>query len=165
MTTLHRITTRYDAVEDRIGLTGEVTSGETLVIWLTRPLLNQLVTHLVQWVEKQQPDMLRADMLLSFAQEAAQNAQIVQPPVVAQQQSRHWMARDINISPQPGQICLTFRGGADEQAVLFLAATPLRQWLGILHRGYRSAGWPLQAWPTWILEAATPPNPVAVVLN
>lgn len=165
MATLNRITTRYDAAEDRIGLTGELASGETLLVWLTRPLVDQLVVHLVQWLEKQQPDMPRADMILSFAQEAAQNAQAVQPPVKADQRTDQWLARDINISPQAGQVCLTFRGAAAAPAMLTLAITPLRQWLGILHRAYRTAGWPLQAWPHWMLEAGAQTRPADIILN
>ncbi len=165
MITLHRITTRYDAVEDRIRLTGEISPGETLLVWLTRPLLDKLVLHVAQWLEKQQPDMARADMILGFAQEAAQNAQAPLPPVVAGQQTTQWMARDINLSPQAGQICMTFRGAGEAPAALTLGITPLRQWLGILYRGYRAADWPLNAWPIWVLAAAPESRPADIVLN
>ena len=43
---LHRITTEYIDSEDRIRLTGQLASGDTVVLWLTQRLLNRLVPHL-----------------------------------------------------------------------------------------------------------------------
>lgn len=69
---LHRITTEYVEAEDRVRIVGEVEAAETVVLWLTRRLLDRLIPHLTLWLERRQGDVLRADLLLSFAHQAAQ---------------------------------------------------------------------------------------------
>ena len=50
---LERCTTEYAEDEDRLRLSAELANGNTVVLWLTQRLLNRLVPHLVQWLEKQ----------------------------------------------------------------------------------------------------------------
>ena len=45
------------------------------------------------------------------------------------------------------------RGYPFTLASLRMQPKPLRQWLSILHRQYRLAGWPNAIWPAWVEEA------------
>jgi len=49
---LHRLTTRYVSLEDRICLTGETDSDETVRLWLTRRLLDGLLPAVFRWLDK-----------------------------------------------------------------------------------------------------------------
>ena len=71
MPTFERITTQYIDFEDRIRLAGEVGNAAPVVIWLTRRLLQRLLPALLQWLERQGADKQRAEVLQSFAQQAA----------------------------------------------------------------------------------------------
>ena len=50
MSELCRVTSQYVDFEDRIRLTGELTDGQQVVLWLTRRLTERMVPHLVKWL-------------------------------------------------------------------------------------------------------------------
>jgi hypothetical protein len=165
MIELKRLTTQYDPAEDRIRLTGTDDEGQTLCLWLTQRLINLLVPHLCQGLEKQasasaaegmaQP--LRSHVEQSFAQQRARAAQRRQAPVVAADGAPQWRVDVLDIKRAPGGVRLVFKGKLEaEQAVVDLPASALRQWLGIVFDQYRRASWPTQAWPAWMEEAAMP---------
>lgn len=164
---LVRMTTHYDQVEDRIRLTGTDAQGQTLSLWLTQRLLNRLVPHLCDGLEKrlaaatakgtQQP--LRAHVVQSFAQEKARAALHQTPPVVPAVGAPHWLVETVGVKNAPGGVRLTLKGVTEvEHASLDLPVPAQRQWLGIVYEQYRRAGWSTQVWPAWMEEAAAPPR-------
>lgn len=166
MKSLKRFTTQYDPAEDRVCLTGADEQGQTLRLWLTQRLLNRLVPHLCEALEKQvaasttrgmsQP--LRSHIKQSFAQQHARAALPLQRSVVPAADAPQWRVETLDIKRTSRGVRLSFNGTAEaEQAVLDLPTTALRQWLGIVFEQYRRAGWPVQVWPAWIEEAAAPP--------
>ena len=150
---------------DHIRLTGEVEAADSVVLWLTRRLLDRLIPHLTLWLEKQQGDISRPDLLLSFAQQAAQSGVTPQAPVPAWATSRQWLVQSVDLQPGEELLQLVFKGEAGQSASIGFAATPLRQWLGILHQGYRVAQWPQTQWPGWMTEGSSPNVTQAVVLH
>lgn len=175
MTELKRITTQYDPVEDRIRVTGTGDDGRTLTLWLTQRLLNRLAAHLCQGLENkaakparspEQP--LRTHVEQAFAQQRAKAEQGRLPPVVPSTDTPQWRVDNVDVKLGKGGARLTFKGAGDsQQALLTLAQPALRQWLGIVYEQYRRSGWPLQAWPAWMEEAATatPASPPAGALH
>jgi len=160
---LHRITTEYIDSEDRIRLTGQLASGDTVVLWLTQRLLNRLVPHLTAWLDQQVapassiPSVQAAhqDFLQGFAQQAARAQLTPEPPVRASSIVASWRVDAVDVNQGEDAVVLTFRGEADARAVLKLAAQPLRQWLGIVYEQFLRGEWPIAAWPTW-MEAIAP---------
>lgn len=161
MKNLQRITTEYDPSEDRVRLTGSSEEEEARVLWLTQRLLNRLVPHLCQRLEKEAPQRpggersLRAQLEQSFAQQRARAALSGQAPVQAPANVSAWRVDAVDLKFEAGGVRLTFKGALQaDLAVLQLPLFGLRQWLGILHGQYRRAAWPLQVWPVWVEEAA-----------
>ena len=151
---LQRITTEYVDAEDRLRLSGELPNGNTVVLWLTQRLLNRLISHLCQWLERQSPyqGQLHADILHTFQQQAAQAAHEPQAPVAAKDSGQ--LVHSVDIAHTPEVFQMTFKGDSGQQlARLGLPAQPLRQWLGIVHGQYNKAQWPTGVWPVWV-EAA-----------
>ena len=91
MSTLQRITTEYVEQEDRIRLSGEFASGDTVVLWLTQRLLHRLVPHLTAWLARQVApassipavEAAHQDIVQGFAQQAARAQLAPEPPVRA----------------------------------------------------------------------------------
>ena len=91
MNRLERLTTEYVEREDRIRLSGQLTHGDTVVLWLTQRLLSRLVPHLSAWLARQlapassNPSVQAAhqDIVQGFAQQAARAQLVPEPPVRA----------------------------------------------------------------------------------
>ena len=169
---LQRITTEYVNTEDRIRLSGEVEENTSIVLWLTQRLLAQLITHLLDLVEKQSLDMATTDsanpapassLMQGFAQQAAQAELAPEVPVQATDSAQSWLVLEVDFSiSTEGALVLVFKrdaGAAAQQegadagkATLTVEAKQLRQWLRIVHAQWRQAGWPLTFWPTWMDE-------------
>ena len=165
MTELKRLTTQYDPDEDRIRLTGTDDQGQTVCLWLTQRLINRLVPHLCQGLEKQdfasaaqaREQALRSHVEQSFAQQKARAALQRQAPVAAADDTPQWRVDSLDIKRAPGGVRLVFKGQLEaQQAALGLPTLALRQWLGIVFEQYRRAQWPTQVWPAWVEEATAP---------
>ena len=159
---LQRVTTEYVELEDRIRLKGALEDGGSLVLWLTRRMVERLLPHLVQWLATQIQGSMDGELLQSFAQDAARAAITPQPPVVASEASRQSLVAVVDLQHNEQRMVLTFKdqeGGMQGQ--LALEATPLRQWLEIMQAGCLQAGWTMDVWPDWMVqtkEAAAPPS-------
>ena len=162
MNKLERLTTQYVDSEDRIRVSGEPASGDVLAIWLTRRLLDRLISHLVLWLEQQSGDLPQRDMLMGFAQQAAWSQLAPQPPVALSQESEQWLVTSVDLSPGQEQLQLVFKGTRGQEAVISFAPLALRQWLGIVHDAYQAAGWPDNPWPEWIGGDNALPGQVSV---
>lgn len=156
MSALQRITTEYVGVEDRIRLSGKDGADDAapVVIWITQRLLQRLLPVLLEWLERREGASLRADVVRSFAQQAARAELVPQEPVRAAADSAAWLAREVDIGRDERSVRLSWRGGEGQSAFFELSAKPLRQWLGILHDHCVKADWPLDAWPEWVCAAA-----------
>ena len=71
MTSLKRITTEFIPVEDRIRLSGErEDNGSPLVLWLTQRLIRRMLPVLLDWLQKNETDLLEADSLHDLSRPA-----------------------------------------------------------------------------------------------
>lgn len=153
MKSFERFTTQYIPLEDRIQLGGEMKDGTTETIWLTQRLLLGVLPALIHWLEKQSPTPQSSDIVLSFQQQAAKAALKPQKPVQVDAGSTAWVAAAADIASGGSNLLLTFKSSSQHMVHLALTAQQLRQWLGIVHKGWRQAGWPRQVWPEWFSEA------------
>lgn len=162
---LQRITTEFVEVEDRIRLAGRDQEGRIVTLWLTQRLLKRLLPLLCQWLEKQDTggggvsDPAKSEAMQDFAQQEAGVSQEPSPPVPADPASAAMdaLVHEVDISRGDQRVRLLFkspRGDAPEQAPeLIMDARQLHQWLGIVYRHYRVAGWPRSPWPRWMRDS------------
>jgi hypothetical protein len=162
---LKRVSTLYVDREDRVRLTGQAADGAPKVIWLTQRLLQRMIPVLLQWLEQQDPKVANAEVLRSWAQQKARAALVLQSPVQPHEDSDTWLAESVDVAKRARGVRLTFKGVREEQAVVALAVKGLRQWLNIVYGAYLKAGWPVDIWPEWIRDSATPRKRRATVLH
>jgi hypothetical protein len=171
MASFRRFTTQYRGDEDRILLTGEVSDGETVSLWLTQRLLLKTLPVLVDWLQKNNPVDLKTRDNSAQAREMAQV--FTRKPVQAQAAAVPAnpggstgakeedcqnngdlpvlvLSVDVNLNPK--LLRLRFRQTDDELASLALNGSQLRQWLAVLHVLWKNAGWPGQLWPHWLRD-------------
>lgn len=162
---LKRLTTQYDPAEDRIRLTGISSQGHTMTLWLTQRLLNRLVPHLCDGLEREFPadsttvgrqHALRAHAVQSFAQQRARAALPQNRPVVSAIDAPQWRVETVDVKSAPDGVRLTLNGSTEaNQASLDLPLPTQRQWLAMVYEQYRRAGWSTHMWPQWIVVAST----------
>lgn len=162
---LQRITTQYIDHEDRIRLAGEIDSKEAVVLWLTRRLLDRLLPLLFNWLEQQEADTPRAEVLHSFAQAAARAALQPQAPVQTEAPTATWLVHSVDVIRTDNAIRLVFRSAEAQMAHLTLAAKPLRQWLAIMYEQFRQGDWGTAEWPAWMEETHRPAPLSATALH
>ncbi len=150
---MHKMTSEFVEDEDRVRLTGELKEGGTVVIWLTQRLLTRLLPHLFKWLETQSGNNLPAELVLSFAQQAARAELSPEPPVKSDQNTQTWLAHAVDIMAEPAGLRLRFRSVQQEQAGVSLQPQQLQQWISILHELWQRAEWPTKLWPEWIVSA------------
>jgi hypothetical protein len=151
---LRRFSTRYVESEDRVRLTGKVGEGAPEVVWLTQRLCQRLIPALAKWLEEQGAGGAHGELLQVFAQQSARADIIPGPPIRPGGDSRHWVARSVHLAKRGRGIGLTFAGAGDDSVFVAFTVKGLRQWLSIVYAAYTSGGWPLDAWPQWIKDAA-----------
>ncbi len=153
---LKRLTSEYVEEEDRFRLAGEAGDELPVVLWLTHRLLERLLPHLWKWLEREGQDLLRADVLQGMAQQKAQSQMGPQAAVRAGADSLHWLVTRIDLDCSDESVRIRFCGAEQQEASFSMSRQVLRQWLAIVHQGYRKAGWPLEGWPEWMTEVVTP---------
>ncbi len=165
MVELQRITTQYIDAEDRVRLSGETAEGKTVLLWMTRRLLDRLIPHLALWLEKQYADLPRAEIMLEFAQQKAQSQLVLQTPVMTSG-TQGQLIESVDINAGATRLRLNFKtADTSEPSGIGFEATPLRQWLTILQQAYKEAEWPMQCWPGWMEDRNATHMPQAMVLH
>lgn len=156
-----RCTTEYIETEDRLRLSAQLASGDTVVLWLTQRLLNRLVPHLITWLEKQTAGVstipsvqaTQSQAMQGFAQQAAGAQLKGESPVQAQSALTSWLVDVVDVAQGDDAVMLTFKSEQTRQAAVKLPAQQLRQWLGIVYRQYQRGEWPTAVWPQWLKES------------
>jgi len=158
-----RCTTEYAEDEDRLRLSAQLANGDTVVLWLTQRLINRLVPHLVEWLEKQTASMSAipsvqartSDVAQGFAQQAAQAQMKTESPVQAKSAITSWRVDAVDVARRDAAVLLNFKSEPSRQAAMKLSAQQLRQWLSIVYRQYLRGDWPTGAWPDWLKEGVS----------
>jgi len=155
-----KFTLGYDHIEDRLRIDGQG-GGRVIRLWLTRRLGDVVFGHLANNILAQgaTKDPAFGRLLNTWEQQAAQAQQRTQQrteqPV--QWQGEAVLVSTVELGRNPAGTRVTFKaalaGTEHPVAQLSLGDTHLRQWLGIVFRTYKSAGWPVDAWPEWVAQA------------
>lgn len=150
MKNLQRLTTQYNETEDRLSVIGAISPDETVTLWLNHRLLVRLLPHLFTWLERQSDDSIPVEIAQSFAQGAAKAQLVEETPVSVAPASQEWLVEAVDLTPNVGNLTLTFRTDKQAPVTLQLPTQHLRQWLEIVHSLWRVAEWPMQVWPAWV---------------
>ncbi len=151
---LVKFTTAYVAAEDRIRVAGECRDGSPVTLWLTQRLLGRLVPMVASWLEQDEAPTTDRAAVQQFRQDAARGSLRQHRPVPSRPEAASWLVTHIDHGTANGMMQLRFRAGPPPGVLLRLAPEPARQWLDMLLHACRTAGWPLDVWPAWILSAA-----------
>ena len=164
MITLQRITSEYIESEDRIRLIAISDAEKTLILWLTQRLLVRLIAHFLGWLEKEAPEVARSSAignetksaLQGMAQQSAAAKLPEQSAVTANSDSAALLVKEIDIKMSEEVVLLVFKCDEAWKAELSFTVQQLRQWLGMIHRLWRLAEWPVSIWPDWMDDNQQP---------
>jgi hypothetical protein len=163
---LTKITTQYQAVEDRLCLCGLDQEGQTHMLWLTRRFANEMVKLLFRSVDD--PPAAAAPVASSIAKttrQLAAKARLTQTPdVTPPDPATSWLAVTLQLQTREGQLRLVFSSQNERKALVDIGLLHLHQWLSIIYANYLRAGWHGDFWPDWFADAELPaPPPTASV--
>lgn len=157
---LRRLTTEYIETEDRIRISGELSNGETLVMWISQRLIIRLLPHLFLWLERQTGDAIPIEIAQDFEQKAASASLPKESPVVTDAEANEWLVLAVDLSPETELLRMRYRGSDSLSSDLFLTPVALRQWLAILYPIWLTAEWPVAIWPVWFTDNKPPSSAV-----
>ena len=158
MLNLNKVTLQYSPHEDRILMSGEHDGGDPVAFLLTmrmsRSIVGMLCTHLDR-ITPEKP-VLGRDMQMACRQRDAEWQRQPAEPVRCDKGMQMFLPEKIDFSCSSGMAALIFPAG-NEQAMLKMSLTELRQLLSLLHGLFLAASWPMEVWPEW-LGAGEPAN-------
>lgn len=178
--TIKRFTTEYDLREDRIRLSVEFQSGQTRIFWITRRLLDLLVTQLLKQFSASEEHVSAAESASQtpiygaairneLAQQAALSEIEPQAPVrvgpAAADTPPDVLVTTIRLRQGANGFSLVFVDNVEDLAELSMNKTALRQWLAILYKHYQTAGWRDEFWPDWVSPPGKPRSAAHQRLN
>lgn len=148
------VTLRYIEFEDRMRMAAHLDGHGQMVFWLTLRHCQHIVPALVKCLENKHGDETPTDrsLALSCRQHVAEWKQRKKPPaepVLPSGEEHSLLPRQVTVTCGEKSVALLFPLEDGKSAQLLMNFQELRQWLGILHRQFRRAGWPLDAWPKW----------------
>ena len=155
---LKRITTEYIELEDRIRLAGLTEENQTVCIWLTMRLLKRLITHCLNLLEKNTPELKEMPTqneqcrksIHNFVQQSAEQQVVEETAVKVTKNSPNHLAAEIDVKSDHAGVTIIFKGEFSSHYAIYLNNQQLRQWLGMLHMIWQKAEWPNLVWPDWM---------------
>jgi hypothetical protein len=170
---LHKFTTQYIDIEDRIRVSGVTIEGDTLSLWLTHRLLTQLVPTLCHCIERHssigqlQPDSptpparlaLQQQVIQEFEQQAASSNIKPANRVQTSAESPMLLIDEATVELTPSGVNIQL-GCSPKNQIVCIAFQPdtLRQWIGILFNAYSQSRWTKDIWPNWLKSPVTYSN-------
>lgn len=154
MVLLTKVTFVYSELEDRIRMSAMLKVGEPVVFWLTQRLSCRLVRALTGHIESSVSSSVLVDMglLLSCQQRDAEWQHEPSEPVNFSAVALRILPDKVDLSFSTEGSALLFPLGDGESALLQMSLVELRQWLAIMYRQFKNAGWPMDVWPGWFTQ-------------
>lgn len=157
---LSKVTLTYSEVEDRILMSAKLDGGDVVVFWLTLRLCGRLVNELTGYLERSasRPVYVDTGLLLTCHQREVMWQHVPSEPVSLSKGALQVLPVKVvlSCSSQGAVLLFYLRDGQDAQ--LHMNLQKLRQWLAIVHQQYKNAGWPMDVWPEWFIQAVSDRN-------
>ena len=157
---LTKVTVTYSEVEDLICMSALLQEGEPVVFWLTLRLCRLVVRALTDHLERSVSgsDLIDIGLLLTCRQRDAEWQHEPSEPVHYSTGSQVVLPERVDLSCTTESVALLFPMDDGDIAQLPMSMQELRQWLGIVHRQFQRAGWPMDEWPEWFTPSAPGPG-------
>jgi hypothetical protein len=156
---VRRFTTRFDPEQDRIKLLIEHAAGDVKVAWMTRRLLNRVVSALLDRL-RNAPTLAAADepraaiAAQRFTQAAAVSEITPQKAVTVPegdaQPHEEVLITRVDIQYGREDLLLVLREGSELVLSLPFSEQGLRQWLDVVYVQYQQGEWSEPFWPDWM---------------
>lgn len=158
MPSISRLTTQYQADEDRFCISGQLSGDQSLCrLWLTQRLMTRLIATVLDWLRNASHEgsgEVQAERARHVvAQHAARETLLPQSPVRTAPDDPSWCVHEIGVKRYPERMVLVFRREGCPSIALPLDVRMVRQWMHIVYGQWNTAGWPRSAWPAWFVEA------------
>lgn len=159
MSNVTGITLSYDPSEDRIHISARLDDGRKVRLWLTQRMARNLVGALTQNLEKAEeiPVATVRQAVMTHSQAQAVSTIRPRPPVKPEPDVPAHLVTNIQVRIGAEKIALQLDSALDFSPRIVLDGTLTRQWLSMLHRQFVTAKWPLDVWPTWLIEGSAQP--------
>ena len=160
MVLLTKVTVTYSEVEDRICMSALLQESEPVMFLLTLRLCRLLVRALTDHLERSVSgsDLLDIGLLLTCQQRDAEWQHEPSEPVRFSKGLQVLLPERVDLSYTAESAVLLFSVGDGDIAQLPMSMQELRQWLGIVHRQFKRADWPMDVWPEWFIPTAPGPG-------
>lgn len=151
MVKLKKVTMQYIEIEDRIRMLADLDGDERAVFWLTQRLCKRLIPKLVHHLEHSAPDSLLVEkgLMLSVQQHDAGWQQKYSEPVRSSGLSRSVLPERVDLLCPAGGAAIIFPLAEGKPARLQMTMLELRQWMAVVYRLFKVAGWSMEVWPQW----------------
>lgn len=150
---ISRATISYDVTEDRVHVASELSTGDTILLSLTRRILNNLIPHLIA-AENKICSQFHTEQGVSprfLASEKTEGA--VQDPVALASSTEMVLVASIDVTVASEHVVLDWKDSLLKiRARFLLPEDSLSLWLGALKTCFCKAAWPLDAWPSDVNE-------------
>lgn len=151
MLTFVRFTTIYDAVEDRIRITGIDDQGTSASVWINWRLLRLLFPPLLDQYGKIHGPLPAIPALTDVADPAASAAlaggAAGAEPVHPREWDASWLATAVDYTMLEAGLRLVFRNvDQSARAAIDFGHAAFGQWLEILQQLFLAAEWPIDFW-------------------
>ncbi len=152
MLVLKKVTLAYVPEEDRIAMTAETDDARPVRFWLTQRICRNLYPVLCERLEQATPQrgVIGREMQLSVSQREAEWSFESSEPVQPQEPPPMFLPLRIDYTFSGDMTALAFPVGNDDRADFRMTMQELRQFMAILYRLFMHAGWPTDAWPSWL---------------
>ena len=151
---IEKFTSRYDAEEDRLHLLVSDDEVQTLGLWLTRRLANELMEMLIDELSVLGTSATEEHVhtALQAWEQSAANAQFTPlPPVPSESAQSDGLVTSVGVVNGGAHFGMVFNLSDSRSACITMSSSRVRQWLGIVHKLYSKAEWPSDGlWPEWI---------------
>ena len=168
MPQLQRLTTMYVPAEDRLRLTGVDQCNSLHALWVTHRMAVQLVAQLFKHTDIPAQKVALApyaDAVKAMQFDKAKSMQSPTPPVQPPAEEPGWLVHTITLRRTSPILLVICEGNEGHQAEIPLTPVLLNQWLGVLYTNFKRAGWAMDNWPHWFLEAQRPVSTPAAALH
>lgn len=172
---LEVITTSYDAHQDRLCLDGQSAAGDVVGLWLTYRLLRKLLPMLLRLITPAAETRDQRNILAQWSLAAAQTPPEMEKqvtPLARKSADSHpplhsrWLISSINLQSSPNRATLVLQISPNKPvATISFGGEHLRQWMAIVYRLWKRAGWPEDQWPVWVRQAQSEATPRPVVMH
>lgn len=151
---INKITQVYNRVEDRIRIDIENSEGEATSLWLTQLMTNSLAATLIKKLDDASKEKVKGQLtsgIQSIEQSIAQASFKPTKPVNPVKAKEVFLVHAISLKSTETGYLLAFKWGESGEASLGIKSVQTRQWLMIIHRLTKTAGWNQDVWPGWLL--------------